>query len=211
MDTEKLLAIWNSKRWYVVGGAVGLLFAVSLAVNVFAAGSPPPVADPIATQTPVPEVEEAIIVDVEGAVVTPGLKRLPPGALVDDALAAAGGLSPQADVQRTARELNRADKLQPNMKIYVPAIGEDVASPKPTSTASGSGSSSSGDSIEGPVNLNTATLEELDALPGVGPSTAQKIIDYREQNGGFGSVEELNEVSGIGDAKFAELESLVTV
>ncbi|MSU76433.1 ComEA family DNA-binding protein [Patescibacteria group bacterium] len=213
MDKEKLLALWNSRRWYVIGGGVGLVLAVSIAVQVFAAGPPPPLADPIATHSPEPAADSGeIIVDVEGAVVSPGLKRLPVNALVDDALAAAGGFSPQADGARVAKELNRADKLKPNQKIYVPVIGEAVtASTKPTSASTTTSGSGDSESPGGIVNLNTATLAELDGLPGVGPSTAQKIIDYREQNGGFGSVDELNEVSGIGDAKFADLKDLVTI
>jgi competence protein ComEA len=140
----------------------------------------------------------------------PGVHRLLPGSLIDDALAAAGGLMPEADLDRVAREINRADKLKGNQKIYVPFVGErTLANTVGGPTAAGT-AGSGGESGE-LVNLNTATAEQLDTLPGVGPSTAKKIIDYREEHGGFSSVEELNEVSGIGDVTFEKLKDLVTV
>lgn len=150
--------------------------------------------------SPEPSAAAEIVVDVEGAVAAPGVRRLPEGSLVEDAIAAAGGLTGAADAERVARDLNRADKLKPNQKIFVPARG-----------SAAEGESAGAAPSDGKVNLNTATAAELEKLPGVGEATAEKIIAYREERGGFSSVEELQEVPGIGDAKFAELQDKVSV
>jgi competence protein ComEA len=202
---EKLQAAWEKYRIYVIGVAIAIVVAGGVAAKAFEK-PPTAVAEPLTTETPAATSD--VIIDVEGAVNVPGVHRLPSGSLLDDALAAAGGLMPQADLDRVARELNRADKLKAHQKIYVPFVTERTLAATfgaPTSTTT---SSDDGGEL---INLNSATAEELDKLPGVGPSTAQKIIDYREQNGGFQSVEQLNDVSGIGDATFEKLKDLVTV
>lgn len=199
-------ALWEQYRIYLIGVAIAVVVAGGVAAKAFEQPAPT-LAEPLASATPVPG---DIIVDVEGAVNVPGVHRLPAGALLDDAVAAAGGLMPEADLDRVAREINRADKLKAHQKIYIPFVGERTLANTfgaAAGTASGTGSTEGGELI----NLNTATEEELDTLPGVGPSTAQKIIAYREENGGFSSVEQLNDVSGIGDATFEKLKDLVTV
>jgi competence protein ComEA len=143
-----------------------------------------------------------IYVHVGGAVHRPGLYEVPDGSRVFDAVQAAGGATDQADLD----SLNLASKVKDGDKILVPARVEPGADPPPGGAAAGGGASAGG-----LINLNSATLEQLDSLPGVGPSTAQKIIDYRTQHGGFRSVDELMEVPGIGPAKFAELKDQVTV
>ena len=153
-----------------------------------------------------------IVVDVDGAVAHPGLYKLPPGSRVQAALAAAGGLSPQADAHR----INRAAKLHDGQKLYVLSQGES-APPLAASNGQGcegqactraeggvAGSDAEG---QGLVNINTANATQLTQLPGVGPAIAQKIIDYRTANGPFTSVDDLTKVPGIGAAKLAQIKS----
>ena len=153
-----------------------------------------------------------IVVDVDGAVAHPGLYKLPPDSRVQAALAAAGGLSPQADVHR----INRAAKLHDGQKLYVLSQGESAP---PLAASNGQGcegqSCTSADGADagsdaegqGLVNINTANATQLTQLPGVGPAIAQKIIDYRTANGPFASVDDLTKVPGIGAAKLAQIKS----
>lgn len=138
-----------------------------------------------------------IVVDVSGKVRSPGLRRLPAGSRVDDALKAAGGTRPGTDLAG----LNRARVL---------VDGEQIVVGAPLAPAAGAtGTASTGSAAAGPVSLNTATAEQLEGLPGVGPVLAQHILDYRAQHGGFRSVDELREVTGIGARRFADLQPLV--
>jgi competence protein ComEA len=205
---ERLQALWQQYRIYVIGVVVAVAVAGGVAAKAFDRPAPS-LAEPLATETP----SAAVVVDVEGAVTAPGVHQLPSGSLLDDALAAAGGLVPTADLDRIARELNRSDKLKDHQKIYIPFVTErTVASTLGAGGATAAGTAGSASDATGElINLNTATAEQLDTLPGVGPATAQKIIAYREQNGAFSSVEQLNDVSGIGDATFEKLKDLVTV
>lgn len=153
-----------------------------------------------------------IVVDVDGAVAHPGLYKLPPDSRVQAALAAAGGLSPQADAHR----INRAAKLHDGQKLYVLSQGESTP---PLAASSGQGCEGqactstdggvAGSDTEGQdlVNINTANATQLTQLPGVGPAIAQKIIDYRTANGSFTSVDDLTKVPGIGAAKLAQIKS----
>ena len=153
-----------------------------------------------------------IVVDVDGAVAHPGLYKLPPGSRVQAALAAAGGLSPQADAHR----INRAAKLHDGQKLYVLSQGES-GPPQAASSGQGcegqactsaeGGLSGSDPEGQGLVNINTANAAQLTQLPGVGPAIAQKIIDYRTANGPFTSVDDLTKVPGIGAAKLAQIKS----
>ncbi|MFD0314949.1 helix-hairpin-helix domain-containing protein [Streptomyces flavalbus] len=141
-----------------------------------------------------------IVVDVSGKVREPGVHRLPPGSRVMDALEAAGGVRPG-----TATEgLNRARFLVDGEQVVVGG-----PTPAPGVAGTGGGAASPGAAPVAPVSLNTATAEQLDTLPGVGPVLAQHIIDYRTQHGGFRSVDELREVKGIGDGRYADLRDLV--
>ena len=153
-----------------------------------------------------------IVVDVDGAVAHPGLYKLPPDSRVQAALAAAGGLSPQADAHR----INRAAKLHDGQNLYVLSQGESTP---PLAASSGQGCegqactsaegglSGSDPEGQGLVNINTANAAQLTQLPGVGPAIAQKIIDYRTANGPFTSVDDLTKVPGIGAAKLAQIKS----
>lgn len=153
-----------------------------------------------------------IVVDVDGAVAHPGLYKLPADSRVQAALAAAGGLSPQADAHR----INRAAKLHDGQKLYVLSQGESTP---PLAASSGQGCegqactsaeggvAGSDPEGQGLVNINTANATQLTQLPGVGPAIAQKIIDYRTANGPFTSVDDLTKVPGIGAAKLAQIKS----
>ena len=148
-----------------------------------------------------------VYVDVDGAVVKPGVYRLKYGARVSQAIDAAGGLTAEADVT----VLNRASKITDGQKIYVPTVGEQQtaaavgAAESSASTTPGTGSSS------GLVNINTASAAELQTLSGIGPSMAQSIIDERTQNGAFASVDDLMRVSGIGEKKLAKIKDCICV
>jgi competence protein ComEA len=145
---------------------------------------------------------EVVVVHVVGAVGAPGVQRLPAGSRAVDAVAAAGGMVPEADLAA----LNLAAVLIDGQQLYVPRVGE--VPPAAVPPAAGS-AAQSGPAV--PVDLNSATLDELDELPGIGPTTAQAILDHREQNGPFSTVEELLDVRGIGDAKLEQLRDLVAV
>lgn len=163
------------------------------------AGKPEPSPGTPPTAGPVGQV----VVDVSGKVRRPGIHRLPSGARVADALRAAGGARPGVDLDA----LNRARVLVDGEQIIVGA-------PPGQAPAGGTGGGGTGGGTgpatpAGPVSLNTATVDQLDTLPGVGPVLAQHILDYRAQHGGFRSVDELREVNGIGDRRFADLRPLV--
>ncbi|MDD7204634.1 MAG: helix-hairpin-helix domain-containing protein [Coriobacteriales bacterium] len=144
-------------------------------------------------------------VDVEGAVASPGLYLVSADARVNDAVAAAGGMTSDADRQR----VNLAQKVEDGMQVYVPSREEAPAATGTTTT--GAGQASSSGASKGKVNLNTASAEELQTLSGIGPSLSQRIIDYRQANGPFKSVDDLRKVSGIGDTRFKNLKDLVCV
>jgi competence protein ComEA len=138
-----------------------------------------------------------VVVHVVGAVRRPGLYRLAHGARIADALHRAGGATKRADLSL----VNLAAPLSDGTQVVVPRRAPPVA-----------GSAEAGDAAapaSGPVHLNTATLEQLDELPGVGPVTAQKIIDYREEHGAFSSVDDLDGIPGIGPARLEQLRDLV--
>ncbi|MFI9200411.1 helix-hairpin-helix domain-containing protein [Streptomyces sp. NPDC053048] len=154
-----------------------------------------------------------VVVDVAGKVLRPGVRHLPAGSRVADALEAAGGARPGADTTG----LNRARLLMDGEQIVVglPAPSAPVGSSNGVGGASNSAlgvSQEPGGPVQGsagPLSLNSATLEQLDGLPGVGPVLAQHILDYRAQHGGFRSVSDLRHVNGIGARRFTDLKPLV--
>ena len=156
----------------------------------------------------------SVVVYVSGAVTTPGLVEIPEGSRVGDALTAAGGFDETAD----SSALNLARVVEDGEQIDVPTREERSAQESAATAGPGSGapsgssaSSPASSKTNGLVNINTATQAELESLPGVGPSTAQKIIDDRTANGPFKKKEDLKRVSGIGEKKYASLESNITV
>jgi competence protein ComEA len=193
--------------------AVGLLL-VGAAVAAFAvlrpapSGPAPELSLPMASSPSSSSASTAattepamLVVHAAGAVNAPGLYRLASGARVDDLISAAGGLAGDADGDR----INLAAPLADGQRVYIPRVGETVP-PAEGPTAASSGSASSG-----PIDINTATVDELDSLPGIGPSIAQAIIDERERNGPFRSVDDLERVRGIGPSKLDQIRDLVTV
>ncbi|MDA0174830.1 helix-hairpin-helix domain-containing protein [Solirubrobacter taibaiensis] len=140
-----------------------------------------------------------VVVDVSGAVKRPGVYRLTTEDRVEDALKRAGGATRRADLS----VINRASKLEDGRQILVPTRGKSASTPSATAATPATST--------GPVNLNTATLEQLETLDGVGPATALKIVEYREQHGGFKSVDELDQVAGIGEKRLAALRDHVGV
>ncbi|MDX2381971.1 MAG: helix-hairpin-helix domain-containing protein [Acidimicrobiia bacterium] len=176
--------------------------------------SPPPTEAglPMATSTPPSSVAEpavasaadqdgSVSVHVAGAVGRPGVYELDSGARVEAAIAAAGGAVGDAD----PNALNLAAELIDGTRVYVPVIGEPLPD-----DAGGAGVDGSAPLAAGPVDLNRATIAELDALPGIGPATASVIVTDREMNGPFLTVDELTRVRGIGPAKLEALAGLVT-
>jgi competence protein ComEA len=166
-------------------------------------------ATPVADASPSAGAAAELVVYVCGAVRDPGVVRLPAGARVGDAIELAGG--PTAAAELSA--VNLAAKLGDGQQIVVPEKGAAGPAAGPPATGAGAASGATGTAPAGGalVNINTASLSELETLSGVGPSTAQKIIDYRTASGGFTSVEQLMEVPGIGDAKFAAMKDSVTI
>ncbi|MGX8773663.1 MAG: helix-hairpin-helix domain-containing protein [Bacillota bacterium] len=148
--------------------------------------------------------EGTIFVDIGGAVKTPMLAELPDGSRVDDAIEAAGGLKQEADMTT----INRAEFLVDGQKIYIPslALDEDGNVIEDSQAVSGYPSDPMGK-----VNINTADSSQLQTLSGVGPATAEKIIDYRQTNGSFSSIEDIKNVSGIGDKTFEKLRDHITI
>lgn len=161
----------------------------------------PTQAPPEPTATPGP-----IRVHVNGQVTHPDVYSLPPGSIGQDAIAAAGGFTAVANTA----VINLAQPLQDGWQIYVPAEGEEAPSPLLMSQQQLAGQGDGGQS-GGLVNINSAGLSELDALPGIGPSTAQNIISHREANGPFATIESLMDVTGIGPAKFETIREAITV
>ncbi|MES4901923.1 MULTISPECIES: ComEA family DNA-binding protein [unclassified Streptomyces] len=172
-----------------------------------ASAAPAPGEGPTAGAGPAPGAASSVVVDVSGKVRDPGVHRLRSGSRVADALEAAGGARPGADLSG----LNRARVLADGEQIVVgapPAQTPPGSGPAVTAEAGGA-AGGAGPASAGPVSLNTATADQLDTLPGVGPVLARHILDYRTQHGGFRSVDELREVNGIGDRRFADLRPLV--
>lgn len=162
----------------------------------------PPRGEAVVLQPP-PGVPE-IVIYVSGAVEAPGTYRLPSGSRIEDALVAAGGVTARADSSR----LNLAARLDDGEQVEVP---EKIRQAQGNGTTALAGNPTQVTASGGPVNINTATLEELDTLPGIGPVTAQKIIDYRDANGPFQALEEIMNVPGIGPATFERIKELITL
>jgi len=161
-----------------------------------------PIAAPTTTASP---TAGGIVVDVAGAVRSPGVYTLPAGSRVIDAIRVAGGAAPGADLAI----INLARAITDGERVYIPRRGE--AQTPDASTGGGGSGGGSGDSGGGKVNINTASASELDSLPGIGPTLAQRIVDYRTQHGPFHDVKDLLKVQGIGQKKFDELKDYVTV
>lgn len=201
------------RRRYVVAVLALLLVGLGITMAVLSRSSasqvPIQVPSVVATQAPPPAPSSepaapvALRVHVLGAVARPGVVSVPDGAIVADALTAAGGLLPEAD----PAQLNLAARLADGQQVIVGTRDQPQGDVRGQSTGSGDGASDP----TALVDLNAASQGELEELPGVGPVLAGEIIAWREGNGGFGSVADLQEVSGIGPKTYETLEPLVTV
>jgi competence protein ComEA len=211
MDTDELRDRWKAlepkKRTMLVVAAVGVIAAVvwhgrshTSAISFQPAAPRAASGAASATSSPSPAI---LVVDVTGLVHRPGVYTFHQGDRVVDAIRAAGGAKSGADLT----SINLAALLTDAQQIVV---GKTTGTGPVSSIGSG-GASSSGSGATPVVNVNTATLDELEALPGIGPVLAQKIIDYRTQHGPFQSVNDLLNVSGIGDKRLADMKSQVTV
>jgi len=177
--------------------ASGILFGLFLAALVWVVARNP--TGEAVILRPVP-TEKPLIVHITGAVPRPGVYALPLGARVQDGISAAGGFLAEAEKS----QINLAALLEDGQKLDIPYIegaSPVLATPGPTVVAA----------TTELININTASLAELDTLPGIGPTTAQKIIDYREQNGPFISTEDIIDVSGIGSVSYERFKDLITV
>lgn len=171
--------------------------------------------DPAQEGPGAPAAEPSVVVHVVGEVRRPGIVELPAGARVADAVAAVGGLTDEAD----QASLNLARALVDGEQVWVGAPGEQpppgalqgAGPPGQQARGSGAQGEATGGSGAGPLDLNHATQADLEELPGIGPVTAGRVLAWREEHGHFSAVEELMEVSGIGERTFAQLEPLVTV
>ena len=205
---------------YVALAAVVIAVGVRYVIASHAGGSPggqqlvlAPVSAAPSTaavaSSPSASASADLTVDVCGAVRTPGVVRVPAGSRVTDALDMAGGATAKAELSA----VNLAAKLTDGQQIVVPERGQTVvaAGARGDRRFERHRYSSTAAAPSAPININTATAEELDALSGVGPATAQKIIDYRTAHGGFKTIDEIKNVPGIGDAKFAAMKDSITV
>jgi len=185
--------------WAVVGGAATLLVAAVVGWWLLRPPRSPVEATlPFTPTTSAAAVasERTLVVQIAGAVAQPGVYRMATGSRVDDLLAAAGGTTAEGDPQR----VNLAARLQDGERVYIPRAGEAVDPAQDASSAPG-----------GPIDLNVATTSQLEALPGIGPSTAAAIIARRTAIGRFRRVDDLLDVPGIGPAKLESFRKLVTV
>ncbi len=185
--------------YVLVGVLIGFILAGALLVVTRLPEGKPIALEPAPTKTP-------IKVHVVGAVVRPGVYALPDGNRVQDAITAAGGLLAAADPSG----LNLAAKLEDGQQLTIPT-GAGAATPEgnaPFTVVSTAGVSTPAGDL---VNINTAPVDELDALPGIGPTTAQNIVDYRTQHGPFQHIEDIMNVPGIGPATFDSIQNLITV
>lgn len=166
----------------------------------------------ISSKIGISKSEKTIIVHVIGEVQNPGVVELKEGSRIIDAIESAGGKTEDADLSR----INLAYIIEDGVQIYVPRIGERTNETN-INKEEGEGviienfTQDETDNIKIKVNINTASLEKLQTLPGVGASTAQKILDYREENGKFKTIEEIKNVSGIGESKFNSLKDYIVV
>lgn len=186
---------WLEDHRTLVLSLVGLLIVVGVAAFTIRLQPAAPIIIEPSMPTPSPG---PIQVYVSGAVVKSDVYALPHNALLQDAVEAAGGPTAEADLER----INLAQHLRDGEHVYVPRIGE-APTPMPQTGTGGIAT--------GPVNINTASQAELETLPGIGPVIAQRIIEYRETNGPFATIEAIQNVPGIGAATFEQIKDLITV
>lgn len=189
----------------VAGAAIWLVATNGSGTLVVEGGGPGPARSDrgvTAERSSAPGTKDRLVVDVQGAVVRPGIVHVPDGSRVADAIAAAGGYGPRVDADRVGQALNLAALLRDGDQVVVPSRGDQ----RPTGATVSRTAGTSG----GPVDLNHATVAELDALPGIGPVTAAKIVAARDEKA-FASVDDLRTRKILGAATFEKLKDLVAV
>ena len=208
MDREKLR---------VVGWAVAAVVAVALGAHLLGVGGGGGAAQPAAVTVdpggggpssayrPRGGTGEALV-QVAGEVARPGVYRVPAGARVNEAVQRAGGLTRRAD----QAGVNLVARVQDGQQVIVPRRGAAGAAVASAGSGGGGAGAGGGGSSGRPVSLSSATVAQLDGLDGIGPTLAQRIVDYRQAHGGFRSVDQLRDVSGIGDKRFEALRKAVT-
>jgi len=189
------------KSWHsiLIGIFIGLILSAAILLIALPPRGTPVELLPIPTAAP-------IAVDVGGAVQSPGVYLLPQGSRVEGAVQAAGGFQDNAE----RKSINLAAQLKDGEKVYIPALDESDPFQSPARSPSGERSAELILS-ESPINLNTATLEELQTLPGIGEARANDIIEYRVSHAGFMSIEEIQNVPGIGPVMFDRIKDLIFV
>ena len=208
---------WMQLAGMLVAGA--LLLGVGYALAVMRQDAqpvpieiipPPTIAVTLSVPSPAPSPTAGPLrVYVSGAVANPAVYELPPGSIIDDAVRAAGGFAEGADTIA----VNLAQPVVDGMQVYVPLLGELTTTPPAVSLppAAPDTSRMGGVTVDGLININTATQTDLEMLPGIGPSTAADIIAHREANGPFLAIEAIMDVPGIGEGKFEAMRGLITV
>ena len=181
-------------RIHIMGALVSLLILAG-AVIYLRRPTPQPIEIVEPSPSPIPTPGQ-LAAYITGAVVNPGVYYLPEGSRAEEALQAAGGPTAEADLDR----INLARRVHDEEQIYVPRIGEENL-PVPSGDPSGGSL----------ININTASAAEMEALPGIGPTLAQRIIEYREDHGPFAAIEDVMNVHGVGEGLFSEIRDLITV
>lgn len=201
---------WLDKNRHILFIVLALA-AIGGAAIFYLRQPPPEPVELIPAETTAPQAATPaqLRVHVTGAVYNSDVYFLPQGSIVKDAIIAAGGFTTEANREG----INQALELQDQQQIFVPFIDESKNS-EPVSGKSYVAANADSEvkfEAEGPINLNTATLKQLETLPGIGPAIGQRIIDYRESVGRFQSIEEIKQVQGIGEATFAKIKDSITV
>ncbi len=195
-NITKLLDRLNRLPYWQIGLLILLLISILAGGYFMLKPAPRPAPDFVSNEEAATREPQQLTVHVAGAVKNPGVVRIEEGKRVVDAIEQAGGPLPEADLDA----LNLAQQIQDGQRINVPRQG-----------AAGAGGDGTGDESGHKVNINLASAKELEELPGIGPTLAERIVDYRKKKGGFKKVDELKQVSGIGEKKFEELRDYVEI
>lgn len=204
MDTNELISKYSpllKKHWLPLSlGALGMIFFAYGLIGLFVSSKS--ASDDITFEANAePSEAKTIFIDIEGAVVRPGLYKLPADSRIQDSLVAAGGLSASADREHIAKNINLATKLSDGAKIYIPLVGEAVTESSVLNASSQFGT------VGGLININTSSQTQLEALPGIGPVTAQKIITARP----YGSIDDLLSKKIVGSKVFSQIKDKISV
>lgn len=152
-------------------------------------------------------LEEKIVIHIAGQVANPGIVELKDGARIVEAIEAAGGVTSDANLEK----INLAYVLEDGMKVYIPSIADEDENNYVTTGSSGVSSNSSNATQTLKININTASVDDFSKIPGIGSSIASRIVEYRKENGKFSTIEDIKNVSGIGDAKFNNIKNYIYV